>query len=131
MKVLIIDDHAAMRQTIKSVLNAPGMEFIEGGDGQAAIRLFSAHHPDWVLMDYMLPKMDGLDATREIHHLNPIARILFVTNYDDAHLRAAATEAGACGFVPKERLTELRCFITTPTAAAGNDAAILPKARAI
>ena len=113
MKVLIIDDHASMRQTIKSVLNAPGLDFIEGADGREAVRLFDALQPDWVLMDLMLPEMDGIAATIEIRRHCPTARVIVVTNYNDANLREAATSAGACGFVPKENLVQLRQFIQT------------------
>ena len=120
MKVLIIDDHPSMRQTIKSVLNAPGLDFIEGADGQEAVRLFCAYQPDWVLMDLMLPRMDGIDATKEIRQHCPTARVIVVTNYNDPNLRAAALAAGACGFVPKENLCELRRFLTTPVASNGH-----------
>ncbi len=120
MKVLVIDDHAAMRQTIKCVLNAPGLLFIEGADGKEAVRLFCAHQPDWVLMDLMLPEMDGIQATQAIRRHCPTARVIVVTNYNDANLREAATSAGACGFVPKDNLCELRRFLTPPLASDGN-----------
>ena len=96
------------------------MEFIEGADGREAVSLFCAHQPDWVLMDLVLPHVDGISATREIRRHSPTARVIVVTNYDDPNLRAVATNAGAYGFVPKESLFELRRFVTTPAAAAGN-----------
>ena len=114
MKVLITDDHASMRQTIQSVLTAPGMDFIEAADGPEAIRLCDERQPDWVLMDIMLAAMDGIEATREIHRRCPAARVIMVTEYDDAKLREAAIAAGACGYVRKDNLCALRQFIRPP-----------------
>jgi DNA-binding NarL/FixJ family response regulator len=62
-------------------------------------------------MDLQMPVMDGLEATRRLHDVDPDARVIIVTQYGDAHLREAATQAGALGYVLKENLIELRQLI--------------------
>ena len=66
------------------------------------------HRPDFVLMDFAMAEVDGIKATRAITEADPAARIIIVTNYDGADLREAARLAGACGYVLKEDLFEVR-----------------------
>ncbi len=61
-----------------------------------------------------MKQMNGLKATKQIIGKFPEAKILLVTQYNDGELREAATEAGACGFVLKENLAELRQFLHAP-----------------
>ncbi|MGH9838430.1 MAG: response regulator [Blastocatellia bacterium] len=82
--------------------------FTECSDGVQALDAYRQHHPDWVLMDIKMKEMDGLAATRQIKAAFPQARIVIVTGYDDARLREAARSAGACAYVHKENLLELR-----------------------
>jgi DNA-binding NarL/FixJ family response regulator len=58
-------------------------------------------------MDIHMHRMDGLTATRQIREFHPAARVLIVTAYEDEELRSAAQDAGACGYVLKDKLTEL------------------------
>jgi DNA-binding NarL/FixJ family response regulator len=62
-------------------------------------------------MDVSIVPMDGITATRHIVETFPSARIVIVTQYDDARFRAAAQEAGACGYVVKENLFDVRRFL--------------------
>jgi len=100
-----------MRETIKSSLRGLDATFFERDDGIQALAAYREHNPDWVLMDLHLKKMDGLTATGQIKSAFPEARIVIVTNYDDVVLREAATNAGACGYVLKENLLELRALL--------------------
>jgi DNA-binding NarL/FixJ family response regulator len=79
------------------------------------VQRFSEFVPDWVLLDIEMPHLDGLEATRQIAAMSPRARILIVTNYDDADLRAEANRAGAAGYVHKANLEELPGLLQRPT----------------
>ena len=80
-----------------------------------AYAAYAAHRPDWVLMDIQLPGLDGIAATAQIRAAFPDARILVVSGYGDVRLRAAAREAGACGYVLKEDLLEIRRRLVAPS----------------
>mgnify|MGYP001170127769 FL=1 len=86
-------------------------EICECYDGDQALASYAEHHPDWVLMDWQMPNMDGITATREIIAEFPTAKICLVTSYDDAFLKSEALEAGAKGFVLKRNLAELEFLL--------------------
>lgn len=114
MKVLIVDDSPAMRRLIKRLVLAPADDCFECTDGAEALAAYEAHQldaGDWVLMDVEMARMDGLTATRELRAAHPEARVVIVTKHNDEALRAAAFNSGACGFVPKENLLELRALV--------------------
>ncbi|MGH9834115.1 MAG: response regulator [Blastocatellia bacterium] len=113
MKILIVEDNPQMRQLIRSVVARISPEVYECGDGAEALAAYTTHRPDWVLMDIDLPQLNGLEAARQITSAFPDARILMVTNYDDARLRAAATAAGARGYVLKDNLLDARRLLLT------------------
>ena len=108
MKVMIVEDDAGVRQLIKLVVASLAEDFCECGDGATALRLYRQQRPDWVLMDVRMGLKDGLTATREITAAFPEARIVMVTSHDDAAMRQAAREAGACAYLSKENLLALR-----------------------
>ena len=71
--------------------------------------------PDWVLMDIRMKEVDGLAAAQQITTAWPGARVVIVTSYNDASLRDAARQAGACGYVLKDNLLEIRRWLETST----------------
>ncbi len=109
--ILIVEDNAQMRRTLRALIGDMASACYECSDGNGAVLAYQRHRPDWVLMDLHMAGMDGLTATAALCAADPAARILIVTNYDDPALREAARQAGACGFVPKENLLELRTLI--------------------
>ena len=111
VSVLIVENSEPMRRIIKILIADLAAEVHERGDGREALAAYLAHHPDWVLMDIAMPYVDGITATREITGAFPMANVLIVTDYDDADLRTAANEAGACGYVLKENLIEVRRWL--------------------
>lgn len=111
MKVLIVEDHLPLRRVIRRVIGAWADEVCECGDGAAACALYANWHPDWVLMDIELPQLNGIAATRQICANYPDARIVIVTNYNDPTLQAAATQAGARGYVLKDNLLDLQYWL--------------------
>jgi len=107
MKILIVDDNPGMRRLLRRAIPETASIVGECTDGADALAAYAVGQPDLVLMDIRMPRMDGLAATRQILHFDPSARIVIVTDYDDQDLRAAASEAGACGYAIKQNLTEL------------------------
>jgi CheY-like chemotaxis protein len=108
MTVLIVDDSAQFRELIRTVLTGLVDEVHECADGDEAVAAYGVWRPDWVLMDFKMARMGGLEATRRILAVDRTARVLIVSGYDDAHWRAAASEAGACGYVLKDNLLDVR-----------------------
>lgn len=91
---MIADDSFQIRRMIRCCVLRIGGEVYECGDGGAALEAFVRHRPDWVLMDIKIPVMDGIKATRRIRASDSVARIIIVTNYNDALLRIEAMKAG-------------------------------------
>ena len=117
MKILIVDDNPQMRQMIRAVVIDLAEEVSECANGQEAVAVYTAQQltgDDRVLMDLQMPGGGGLEATRRIRATFPEAQIIIVTQYDDQHWRAAATKAGACGYLLKENLLELRQILKKP-----------------
>jgi CheY-like chemotaxis protein len=107
MKLLIVEDNAPMRQLIKSLVSGLAGEVFECSDGAEALAAYTKYLPDWVLMDIEMPKLDGIAATLEIKAAFPQARVVIVTDYDNARLRQSAQSAGACAYVLKESLLDV------------------------
>ncbi|MGH9845243.1 MAG: response regulator, partial [Blastocatellia bacterium] len=107
MKVLIVEDNPQMRQMIHGLVASFSSEVYECDDGAEALAAYTTYRPDWTLMDIDLPNLNGLEATRQIISAFPDAYILMVTNYNDERLRAAASTAGARGYVLKDNLLDL------------------------
>lgn len=108
MKLLIVDDNAKMRRLIKSVVFDLADDLLECEDGADALQAYTNFHPNWVLMDIKMPKMDGLTATHKIISSFPDANICIVTDYGDKKTVDAAHNAGAKGYILKENLYKLR-----------------------
>ena len=112
MKLLVVDDDMRVRKMIASLAAEPLDEVIECSGGSEAYSAYAANLPDWVLMDLMMPDVDGLKATSQIVSSFPEAKIIIVTSHESAAMRQRATIAGAYGYVLKENLSELREIIT-------------------
>ena len=115
MNVMIVDDSNKMRKMIKSILLNTADNFIECSDGSEAVEAYARHHPDWILMDVVMKEMDGITATEAVTRSFPEAKVIIVTQYDDADMREKATLAGAVGFVLKENLVDIERIIIGQT----------------
>ncbi len=106
IKVLLVDDHAIMRDGIRALLSLDNdIEIIgEAGEGKEAIEKAQKLLPDVIIMDIAMPGMDGLEATRRILKLNPKAKVLVLSQYDDKEYILSAIKAGSAGFIPKRAL---------------------------
>ena len=117
--VLIVDDHAILRMGLASLLaNKKGIEVVgDAASGAAALTKVRKLKPDVVVMDLMMPGMDGAEATRRILEVEPGTKVLILTTYGTANALAHALDAGARGAVLKnEDFTDLVDSIRTVAA---------------
>jgi DNA-binding NarL/FixJ family response regulator len=100
---MIADDHALVREGTRQILeDQPGLEVVgEAQDGEEAVALVSRLHPDVVLMDIAMPKLNGIEATRLIKKESPSTSVLILTAYDDDQYIYALLDAGAAGYLLK------------------------------
>jgi two-component system, NarL family, response regulator LiaR len=103
IRVLIVDDHAVVRSGLATFLQAfEDFELVgEAGDGIEALRLCAQAVPDVVLMDLLMPEMDGIAATRAIRERHPDAQVIALTSFRDQDRVRAALDAGALGYLLK------------------------------
>jgi len=104
VRVLIVDDHAIVRKGIRALLSeAGGFEVVaEADNGQAAVLRAQESQPDVILMDLLMPGMDGIEATRQIISQQPQARILVLTSFAADNKVFPAIKAGALGYLLKD-----------------------------
>ena len=115
MKVLLVDDNQKFRQFLRQFLPASVDEIYECADGNQAFALYTEYRPEWVLMDWQMPNMNGITAVREIIAEFPNANICMVTAFNDEEIRLEALAAGALGFVVKDQLFELEGILVDHT----------------
>ena len=103
IRVLVVDDHPMFRNGLHLLLDSlPQMKWVgEAGDGQSATMLALELQPDVILMDLVMPEMNGIDATRQILRDSPHIGILMVTMYEDDDMVFSAMQAGARGYLLK------------------------------
>lgn len=103
ISVLIVDNDSLVREGLRALLErASDIRVVsEGRDGREAIDLTAAYDPDVVLMDIRMPRMNGLQATRQIRSANTNTRVIIVSMYDEETLLDQALYGGASGFVAK------------------------------
>lgn len=104
MKCLIADDDPRIRVLLKSLLEAPGWEFLEAQCGLEALALYEAHGADLVIMDIEMSPMDGITAMRAMRQRNAFCKVLMVSQHNSSRFRQAAAAAGAIGYVLKDDL---------------------------
>ena len=103
IRVLLADDHVMVRRGIRQFLEeASDIEVVaEADDGAEAVGLVETHQPDVAVLDIRMPKVTGVDATRQIKKRFPQVRVLVLTAYDDDPYVFALLQAGADGYVLK------------------------------
>ena len=104
IQVLIADDHQLVRQGFAALLSVkPGFEVLgQAQNGAEAVKMAATLKPDIILMDLLMPKMNGIEATREIKQENPEARILIITSFAEDENVYQAIKAGALGYLLKD-----------------------------
>jgi len=103
IKILLVDDHAVVRSGLsKFLLVNKDMKLVgEASDGAEAVQKTSLYRPDVVLMDLMMPGMDGTTATRQIRQKYPNVKIIALTSFAEQNIVQGALQAGAIGYLQK------------------------------
>ncbi|HXP13772.1 MAG TPA: response regulator [Actinomycetes bacterium] len=103
LQVLVVDDSQAQRTRVRSALEGAGLTVVgEAEDGAQALSEAAAHHPDVVLMDLCMPRMDGVQATRILRRQQPDTPVVLWTGDDEAQLERAVGNSGAQVGIPKD-----------------------------
>ena len=104
ISVLLVDDHAMVRSGVKAFLvTQPDLSVVgEAGSGEEAIQLAAQFIPDVILMDLIMPVMDGVETTRRVKQVSPRSQIVVLTSYhEDEHI-FSALKAGALSYILKD-----------------------------
>lgn len=103
IKVMVADDHAFVRESTRRILEQEqDMEVVaEAGDGEEAVKLATNFKPDVAIIDVAMPKLDGIEATKQIKTLCPAIAVLVLSAYDDDQFVFSLLEAGAAGYLLK------------------------------
>ena len=103
IRVMVVDDHPIMRDGLRDVLEASGRFEVVGQakDGEEAVSTVEGIEPDVIVMDVIMPNMDGIDACREIMELLPKTRVLMLTASTEEDAVIEAVAAGATGYLQK------------------------------
>lgn len=111
IRVLVVDDHPLVREGMRGVVQAEtDMTVVgEAEDGQRAVELAAALHPDVVLMDINMPVMNGIEATRRIKAGFPHIYVVGVSMHDDEAVMQSMRDAGACDYVTKDAVPNILC----------------------
>jgi DNA-binding NarL/FixJ family response regulator len=116
-RVALIDDHDLLRRGIKTMLEKEGVEVVaEADDGTKAIDIVGDNLPDVVLIDVMMPSLDGIEATKRIKEEFPNVAVVVLSGYDEQQFVFDALKAGASGYLLKT--AELDEVVSTVKAAA-------------
>jgi NarL family two-component system response regulator LiaR len=111
IRILLVDDHAMLRRGLKFFLKGfDDLELVgEAGSGHQAVDLCAQIEPDVVLMDMVMPDMDGAEATRLIRQQNPRTQVIALTSFQEEDLIERALQAGAIGYLLKNVSAEDLC----------------------
>jgi|GEM_PF-436679 len=111
IRILLVDDHQIMRQGLRSMLESePGFEIAaEAVDGEMAVELAASVHPDVILMDINMPKLNGVEATRRIKHRFPDIAVIGLSMHEDPKLEQLMYEAGASVYLSKGTAFNIVC----------------------
>jgi len=104
IKVLIVDDHQVVRQGLRTFLELQDDVLVvgEAGDGQTAIEMVQRLNPNVVLMDLVMPRLDGISATRQVKSLTPNVKVIALTSFTEDDKVFPAIQAGASSYLLKD-----------------------------
>jgi DNA-binding NarL/FixJ family response regulator len=119
MRIMLVDDHKPTRDEMRGLLSIePDMSVVaEAETGEEAVRLAREHRPDVIVMDIVMPGINGIETTRRILAEQPDIKVLALSNHSGRTLVLAILNIGGLGYVPKNKAFEelipaLRCVAT-------------------
>lgn len=126
MRILVVDDDRAVRESLRRSLTFNGYTVVTAGDGVEALEKISSERPDAVVLDVMMPRLDGLEVCRRLRSTGDDLPILVLTARDSVSERVAGLDAGADDYLPKpfaleELLARLRALMRRATTEAPPD----------
>ncbi len=89
-RLLVVDDEAAIRKFVRNVAEPLGWTVLEAANGEMMVNLFNSFMPDLVLLDIVMPEMDGVEVVQWLGEHNCLARIVTMTGYDPSYTQGAA-----------------------------------------
>ncbi len=113
MKLLIVDDHAPTRALIREFVQPFATDIFECEDGLEAVDACATLQPDFVIMDIMMPRLNGFAATKQIRRNNSATAVILISQATPRHASESARLAGACGYYSKDDLAGLRQFLAS------------------
>jgi len=113
VNLVIIEENTAMCRLIRSLVEGLPVSITECHDASQALAICAAVQPDWILLDLNLAGTDALAVTRLISTTYPQSRVVVLTEDDNARLHEAAQQAGACAYLRKENLVDVRRLLQT------------------
>ena len=100
-KIMVVDDSALSRRTLRRILEAAGYSVVEAEEGMAALELYFIEKPDLVFLDLVMKGMYGLDVLAKLREMDADARVVVASADIQSSTRALVEEAGALGFINK------------------------------
>jgi DNA-binding NarL/FixJ family response regulator len=105
MNIIIIDDDPLVVESLKTIINANGIDILDVGyNGIQAVELYAKYKPNLILMDIRMEKRNGIDAAKEILKIDSQAKILLITTFQDDEYIAAALSLGCKGYILKQNI---------------------------
>lgn len=127
IKVLVVDDDPMVRRLLRTILRPDDIEVVaEAADGDQVVPAVQAHHPDVVLLDLRMPRVDGVTATRAVRALPDPPGVIAMTSFDTESSILDAVHAGASGFLAKDASPDE--IVSAVRAVAAGDGALSPRA---
>ena len=113
-RICIVDDHLNIREMLRYALTLQGLEVVEAVDGADALEKMTAHNIDMVLVDWLMPKMDGLEMLRCLREMEGFSEtpVVMISGRDDIEARKKARELGVLYWLKKPfRISELQLIV--------------------
>jgi len=127
IRVLVVDDDPMVRRLLRTILRPDDIEVVaEASDGDEVMTAVQAHHPDVVLMDLRMPRVDGVAATRSVRALTNPPGVIAMTSFDTESVILDAVHAGASGFLAKDASPDE--IVSAIRAVAAGEGALSPRA---